>query len=101
MNVPEYEALDGRGLPYVRPAKCIGELPTQDERVRALEAATLEMARRLNSSAQRRIGFGTPVHVAFGLTRQQAKNHEQASLLLMKGDVLPLGLCGALYEGAR
>ncbi len=94
MKIPDYEALDGRGLPYVRPAQCIGELPTPDERGRALEAATYEIARTLNTVAQRRVGFGTPVHVAFGMTRQAAKNHPQAKLLLLKGDAVPLSVCG-------
>ncbi len=94
MKIPEYEALDGRGLPFVRLAQCIGELPTPEERCHALEAATMEIAKVLNSVAQRRIGFGTPVHVAFGMTRQAAKNHAQAKLLLMKGDAVPLSRCG-------
>ena len=93
---PDYEGLDGRGLPCTRPGRCIAELPTTEERGRALEAATLEIANALNTVAQRRIGFGTPVHVAFGITRQAAKNHGQATLLLMKGDSLPLAWCGYL-----
>ena len=94
MKIPQYEALDKEGLPYTRAAQSIGELPKPEDRRKALEAATLEIAKQLNSVAQRRIGFGTPVHVAFGLTRQQAKNHAQASLLLVKGDALPLSCCG-------
>jgi len=94
MKIPEYEALGGQGLPYVRAAQSIGELPTPDARSSALESATLEIARSLGTSAQRRIGFGTPVHVAFGLTRQQAKNHDDAKLLLLKGEALPLRYCG-------
>ena len=93
-RAPDYEALDGQGLPYVRPAQCICELPTPQERGRALESATMEIARVLNSVAQRRIGFGTPVHIAFGMTRQAAKNHAHAKILLMKGDAVPLSWCG-------
>lgn len=96
MKAPLYEALDGNGLSYTRPAQTVGELPTPEERGRALEDATMQVAKALGTAAQRRIGFGTPVHVAFGLSRQQAKNHPQAKLLLTKGDDLPLRWC-SLY----
>lgn len=98
MKVPSIEALDGSGLPYVRPARCVGELPAVEDRGLALESATMEVARLLNAAAQRRIGFGTPVHVAFGMTRQAAKNHAQAKLLLMKGEDVPLSQCGCFTE---
>ena len=98
MKIPDYEALDARGLPYVRPAQCIGELARPEDRGQALESATMEIARLLSITAQRRIGFGTPVHVAFSLTRQQAKNHTQAKLLLLKGDAVPLSQCGCFSK---
>lgn len=93
MQRPDYEALDAAGLPFVRPAKIIAELPTPEVRAAALDSATQSVAKQLNSVAQRRIGFGTPVHVAFGMTRQQAKNHPQAKLLLTLGESLSLDLC--------
>lgn len=93
MNRPNYEALDGQGLPYVRPARVISELPSSDARRNALDSATLDIAKRLQSLAIRQIGFGTPVFIAFGLTRQQAKVHEQAKLLLTMGCDLSLDFC--------
>lgn len=93
MTRPDYEALDGQGLPYVRPARVVGELPSPEERFVALESATQEVAKLLQINAQRRIPFGGPVFVAFGLTRPQAKNHAQAQLLLTTGDSLSLDYC--------
>lgn len=93
MDRPQYEALDRQGIPYVRPAQVVAELPTPEARSSALEAATQEIAKRLRATAQRRIGFGVPVFVAFGLTRPQAKVHEQAKLLLTMGADLSLDFC--------
>ena len=93
MNRPDYEALDGHGLPHVRQAKIVGELPTPNARMAALDSATLEVAKVLNTTAARRIPFGGPVFVAFGFTRQQAKNHHEAKLLLTAGDDLSLDYC--------
>lgn len=92
---PMYEALDEQGSPYVRAAQSIGELPTPEDRGKALEAATLEIARRFKMDVHTRIGFGTPAYVAFGLTLQQAKHHPQAAVLLLRGDALPLEICAA------
>lgn len=93
MNRPDYEALDRQGFPYVRPAQVVAELPTPEARGTALESATQEIAKRMQTTAQRRIGFGTPVFAAFGLTRPQAKVHEQAKLLLTMGGDLSLDYC--------
>lgn len=93
MNRPDYEALNVQGLPYVRTARVVAELPTPEARSTALNSATQEIAERLQAAAQRKIGFGTPVFVAFGLTRPQAKVHEQAKLLLTMGGDLPLDYC--------
>jgi hypothetical protein len=90
---PDYEALDGNGLPYVRKANIVGELATPEARGAALASATIEVAKILNSPATRRIPFGGPVFIAFGLTRPQAKNHPQATLLLTFGDDLSLDYC--------
>lgn len=95
MKRPHREALDARGLPLPRPAAVVGELRTAEERRAALESATLAIARQLLTPAQRRIGFGTPVHVAFGMSRQQAKGHVRAELLLTKGDAIPLDYCSS------
>jgi len=93
MKRPDYEALDGQGLPYIRPSKVVGELSTPEARGAALESATMAVAKKLQLSALRRIGFGTPVHIAFGMTRQQAKNHVDAKLLLTLGDDVSLDFC--------
>ena len=92
MQRPTYEALDRQGLAYDRPARVVGELPHADVDA-ALASATQEVSKLLNIAAQRRIPFGSPVFVAFGLNRPQAKNHPEAALLLTKGDCLSLYLC--------
>lgn len=92
MQRPSYEALDGQGLPYDRPARVVGELPHGDVDA-ALSSATQEVSKRLNIAAKRRIPYGAPVFVAFGLNRPQAKNHPEAELLLTKGDSLSLDFC--------
>lgn len=90
---PNYEALNRQGIPCIRVAQIVGELPTPDERSRALDSATQQVAKMLSSVATRRIPFGAPVFVAFGLTRPQAKNHAYATLLLTKGEDLSLDYC--------
>lgn len=92
MQRPTYESLDGQGRPYDRPARVVGELP-RSHVDSALASATLEVSKRLNIAAQRRIPYGAPVFVAFGLNRPQAKNHPAAALLLTKGDRISLDLC--------
>lgn len=92
MQRPEFED-DSSGLPRIRAARVIAELPTPESRAAALDSATHAVAKKLQAAAQRRIGFGTPVHVAFGLTRQQAKNHPAAALLLTIGSNLSLDIC--------
>lgn len=98
---PDYEALNGQGLPYIRPARIVGELPTPEARLAALDSATHAIAKRLGITALRRIGFGSPVHVAFGLTRPQARNHAMASLLLTAGDDISLDHCPEYVEPAN
>lgn len=92
MKRPIYEALSITGFPYERPAKIVGELPI-GEVLNALETATLEVAKIIGVQAQRRIPYGAPVYVAFGLDRARAKNHQYAGLLLSKGENLSLELC--------
>ena len=96
---PLYEALDRQGLPYMRPAKVIGELPTADVAA-ATDSATQQIAKMLNMSAVRCIQYGAPVFVAFGLTRNQAKQHSLADLLLTRGDEVPLDHC-PVYDAAE
>lgn len=93
MKRPDYESLDAQGLPHIRPAQTVAELATPDARISALSSATLEIAKRMQAPALRRIGIGTPVFIAFGLTRSQAKVHIQAPLLLTMGADLSLDFC--------
>lgn len=89
-----YEALDSRGSGYERDAAVIGELPTPEMRGEALVHATDEIARLTGLSALRRVPFGTPVYVAFGLRPVAAKAHAYASLLMTMGYSLSLTYCG-------
>lgn len=93
MNRPNYEALDGQGLPYIRQARVVGELPTPSDRLVALASASKTLAGRLHLQLHQSIRFGTAVHLAFGLTRQQAKQHSEAKLLLTRGDDISLDQC--------
>lgn len=88
------EALDGQGRPYVRLARTVDELVTPEDRLKALEVATMVVARRLGMAAVRRIPYGAPVYLAFGLTKPQAKRHREAELLLKHGLDIELELCG-------
>lgn len=90
---PDYVALDGQGIDYVRPAHTIDELATPADRMAALETSTHEVARRVQMTALHQIKFGTPVFVAFGLTRNQAKTHAFSELLLKHGASLSLDCC--------
>lgn len=92
MQRPPYEATDSTGLPFTRTAQTVGELPVAD-RLRALDSATQSVARLLEMSAVRRISFGTPVFVSFGISRNQAKVHPHAKLMLTNGCDLGLELC--------
>lgn len=100
MKRPDYEGLDKHGIPYTRPAITIGELPHEDVSA-ALTSATREIESLLGVQALRRISYGTPVFVAFGLTRPQAKNHKEARLMLTKGESLSLDLCQEYDNGRR
>ena len=92
---PEYEALDSRGLPYIRPAQVIGELPLAD-RKNALEAATAAIATKTGLSASKTIPFGAPVFIAFaGMNRPKAKHHPDSALLLTMGDDVSLDYVAA------
>ncbi len=90
---PDYEALDAQGLPYLRAAKTVGELPTPESRAAALAEASQALGDKLGLTVHKTISFGAPTHLAFNMTRAQAKNHAQASLLLTKGEGLSLDHC--------
>lgn len=92
MERPDYVALDAQGAEVKRKAMVIGDLPHQDRGPACVEAAAF-IAQQLGMNAPERIHFGTPVFTAFKLTRPQAKNHEQAKLLLTHGHEVSLGYC--------
>ena len=92
---PDYEALDGVGLPYVRSALVVGELPLV-QRMQALDAATESVAALTGLKAVKSIHVGAPVFLAFeGMNRARAKNHPAAQLLLTMGDDVSLDLVPA------
>ncbi|UUZ66353.1 hypothetical protein LP417_35675 (plasmid) [Polaromonas sp. P1-6] len=90
-EIPEYEALDDAGFPYLRPARLIDELPIS-QRAAALELATEKMSQLLGIPANRTIPFGAPVYVAF-MSRPEAKKHSQSVHLLRLGESIPLTFC--------
>lgn len=95
---PVIEALDEVGRPHLRMARVVDDLPSAEERRAALELATMAVARQLGIPAVTKIGFGSPVHVAFGLTRPQAKQHDAHALLLTLGALLSLDYCDQLAD---
>lgn len=89
---PPYEALDGVGLPYMREARTIDELPL-DARIEALKAATETIANQTGLVVERTIHLGTPAFTAYrGMHRAAAKNHPHAKILLTAGGDLSLDL---------
>lgn len=87
-----YEALDARGLPYVRAAKTVAELGWE-KRFKALHAATRNIATQIGLKPKGRIAFGTPVYSAFGLTMAQAKTMPDSKILLGIGADVALSHC--------
>lgn len=93
MQRPEYLALDGNGLEYIRQALIIGELPL-DARAAALVEATSTIALKTGLVAVKRIPFGAPVFTAYAdMNRPKAKHHIESKLLLVTGDDVPLAYC--------
>ena len=92
---PDYEATDSLGIPYIRKANLIGELPDLAARASALQEATATLAKILGLTAKSAVKFGTPVFCAFGLNRNVAKRHPHSTLLLKQGHELSLDLCAS------
>lgn len=91
---PQYEALDAQGLPYLRAAQVVGELPTPGDRLAALVEATASIAKKTGLNAVKPIPFGAPVFTAFdGMNRPKAKHHVESKLLLTMGDDVDLAYC--------
>lgn len=94
---PPFEAIDDIGLPYVRKAQLIGELPS-DEVKEALAEATAAVAKLVGVEPCGTIKYGTPAFLAMrGMNRNIAKRSAQSSVLLVCGCDLSLDLCES-YE---
>lgn len=94
MTRPQYEALDAQGLPYLRQAMVVGELPTPEDRRAALLEATPTIAVRVGITQLDTVKFGIPVFYAFeGMTRPKAKHHHENKLLLTLGHDVSLDFC--------
>lgn len=93
MNRPGFETFDAQGLPYLRPAAIVAELPSPEARALAVNEACATLAASLGLKAHKAIGPTNPVHLAFNMTRAQARNNANARLLLASGADLALDLC--------
>ena len=102
MNTPQYEALNASsGLPYLRPAQTIDELPTPEDRKAALIEAITAIAEKIGLTPTTNLKFGQPVFCAFkGMTRASSKNHPQAKLLLTMACDTPLEYCASYTSKA-
>lgn len=89
---PLYEALDARGVPYMRPARVIGELPTANDRAAALAEALPHVEAIVGQKAVCGLKFGCTVATSF-MKDRLARRHDCAGLLLTKGEGLMLELC--------
>lgn len=86
-----YKAFGEQGE-YVRDARLIHELPTPERRKAACREAASRIGLLINRNPERPVFFGTPVYLAFGLTKATAKTHRHASLLMTNGSDIPLNL---------
>lgn len=93
---PIVEALDSQGLPCLRAAMTVSDLP-HEERGHALQSCGPMLSQAIGAPIVSQLRYGTPVHLAFGMTRAQAKNHPQKKLLLTSGCDVLLDYC-ALFE---
>ena len=99
MKRPAYIALDNSGLEYTREAMKISELP-QEMQNPALQEATARIAEKVELTPIKTIQLESPVFNCFaGMSRQKAKNHMLAWLLLQKGSEVSLSYCDS-YDPA-
>lgn len=90
---PNFEAIDKHGLPYLRKAQLIGELPT-NMAYPALQQATEKISDLIGKKPANTICYGSPAYCAFsGMTRNVAKSHQLSKILLSRGESLSLDLC--------
>lgn len=96
---PDFEALDRHGIPCIRKARVIGELPS-GQVAEALKEATQRLSLLVGIDAIATVKYGTPAFVALkGVTRNIAKQSPHAQMLLKRGDELPLDLCPSYERG--
>lgn len=86
---PNYLALDGKGDEYERQVIVIGELP-REHRMPALSLATMPLVQLIGKPIDGELHFGVPAHTLFGMTLAEAKKHDQADILLLRGEDLPV-----------
>lgn len=86
-----YEALDKDGLPYMRNARIISELPWAMRRG-ALDTVLPVVSQTVGIAASQHISFGVPVYPAFGLNAKEAQKHTRASLLMLSGGDISLDI---------
>tara|TARA_R110001592_G_scaffold47952_5_gene151526 strand:+ start:2452 stop:2742 length:291 start_codon:yes stop_codon:yes gene_type:complete len=80
---PLYEALDKQGMPYIRPAKTVGELPHSHCRA-ALDKAIESLSDTVRLTHTKPLAYGMPVYHSFGLNHREAARHIHAKLLMTK-----------------
>jgi len=85
-----YKAFGQQGE-FTRDALTIGELP-HEMRQQACVDATAHISQLIGIEPIRRIFFGRPAYVAFGLCLADAKRHQHASILMKRGADVPLHL---------
>jgi len=71
----------------------VAELPSPEARAQAVNEACAALAAQLGLTALKAIGPTNPVHLAFNMTRAQARNHPHSKVLLLPADNLGLDLC--------
>lgn len=87
--IPNYEALDASGKPFIRPASIVGELPHSNRRA-ALDEALQTVAEAIDLKPSKKISFGLQIYTSFGMTLAEAKKHVHSSILLRQGCDLSL-----------
>jgi hypothetical protein len=94
LAIPNYLALDADGVEYIRRALTVGEL-RHPECMPALKQATQGVGATVGLVPVKDISYGLPAYTAFGLTLPEAKSHSFSSLLLTKGEDIPLIFCAS------
>ena len=86
-----WQPRSGRQLrAFPQDVRTVGDLSSPAERLAVLDDATLRLAYWLGVAPQRRIPFGSPVCLAFGIDPAHARSHALAGVLLCRGADLSL-----------